>query len=217
MVCYNFFIKLINMIKKTLTLFTLLFAVFLIPLTATAVEDDGSTCEVDGKPVACADFMKEVANNAKCELNGQSVDCAAFFNEVPTAVKAGFLGFVGIWILFILAISIFYIVVQWKVYTKAGKKGWAVLIPIYNMVVGLQIVNRPWWWIFLMFIPIVNIVIAIICINDLAKAFGKGTGFTLGLIFLWFVFLPIIAFGNLTYTKPIRPEDGQVASPAATV
>jgi hypothetical protein len=52
-----------------------------------------------------------------------------------------------------------------------------------------------------MFIPFVNIIIAIIVFNDLAKSFGKGIGFTIGLLFLSFIFLPILAFGKSKYTK----------------
>ena len=61
----------------------------------------------------------------------------------------------------------------WKVFTKAGQPGWAILIPFYNTYVLLKIVGRPGWWLVLMFIPLVNIVIAIIVAIDLAKSFGK--------------------------------------------
>ena len=84
----------------------------------------------------------------------------------------------------------------WKIFVKAGKPGWAVLIPIYNAIVYLQMVNRPIWWIVLMLIPVVNVVVGIVLTNDLAKAFGKGVGWTLGLLFLPFVFAPILGFGS---------------------
>lgn len=90
---------------------------------------------------------------------------------------------------------------QWKVYTKAGKPGWAVLIPIYNIIVLLEIVRKPIWWIVLLLIPIVNFVILIIINVNLAKVFGKGTGFALGLIFLPFIFIPILGFGNAQYQQ----------------
>jgi hypothetical protein len=66
----------------------------------------------------------------------------------------------------------------------------------------LQIAGRPVWWIILFLIPIVNIVIAIMVTNDLSKAFGHGVGFTLGLIFLAEIFLPILAFGGSKYVGP---------------
>ena len=95
-----------------------------------------------------------------------------------------------------VAITILVWVSFWKIFVKAGKPGWAGIIPIYNLVVFLQIVNRPIWWIDLMFIPVVNIVNWIVLTNDLAKAFGKGVGWTLGLIFIPFVFFPILGFGS---------------------
>jgi hypothetical protein len=84
----------------------------------------------------------------------------------------------------------------WKTFTKAGKPGWACLVPIYNMVVLLQIAGRPVWWLLLMFIPIVGLVVSFIVMIDIAKAFGKGVGFGLGLAFLGMVFFPILGFGS---------------------
>jgi len=90
----------------------------------------------------------------------------------------------------------------WVVFTKAGKPGWAILIPIYNMIVYLQIVGKPWWWLLLMLIPFVNLVFAIWVVNLLSKSFGHGVGFTLGLLFLSFIFIPILAFGESKYLGP---------------
>jgi hypothetical protein len=105
-------------------------------------------------------------------------------------------------VLIFLAITVFYIICMWKIYTKAGQPGWAILIPIYNILVLLQIVNKPWWWLLLMLIPIVNFVILIIVFHRLSAAFGHGVGFTLGLIFLGFIFIPILGLGSSQYTKP---------------
>jgi hypothetical protein len=99
------------------------------------------------------------------------------------------------------AIGIFLIVCQWKVYAKAGKPGWASLIPIYNIVVLLEIVRKPIWWLVLMLIPVVNVVIAILIMIELAKVFGKDGGFTVGLILLPIVFYPILAFGDAQYIE----------------
>ena len=95
-----------------------------------------------------------------------------------------------------LAISILLLASWWKIFTKAGKPGWAAIIPIYNLVVLLEVVNRPIWWIILLFIPVVNVVVGIILANDLARAFGKGVGWTIGLIFLGFIFFPLLGFGS---------------------
>ncbi len=113
-----------------------------------------------------------------------------------------------------LALAIFVIVCEWIIYVKAGKPGWAVLIPIYNFIVLLQIVGKPWWWLLLMLIPIVNIVLAIIIMHRLSLSFGQGVGFTLGLIFLSVIFVAILAFGSAKYLGPGGPAM-QAATPAA--
>ncbi len=99
-----------------------------------------------------------------------------------------------------LAVVIFLVAAMWKVYVKAGKPGWAVLVPFYNIYVLLEIVGRPGWWLVLMLIPIVNIIIAIITTVDLAKRFSKGAGFAAGLIFLPFICYPMLGFGDSKYT-----------------
>jgi hypothetical protein len=98
-----------------------------------------------------------------------------------------------------LAIVVLMIVSMWKVFTKAGKPGWAILIPIYNIIVLLEIVGKPWWWLLLMLIPVVNIVFAIWTINLLSKSFGKDVGFTIGIILLGFIFIPILGLGSAQY------------------
>ncbi len=105
-------------------------------------------------------------------------------------------GFTGI---IQLAIIILVIAGYWKVFVKAGKPGWACLIPFYNIFILLEIVSKPWWWLLLMFIPVVNIIIAVIVSLELAKVFGKGTGFGIGIFFLAFIFVPILAFTDASY------------------
>jgi hypothetical protein len=91
---------------------------------------------------------------------------------------------------------------MWAIFTKAGKPGWAALIPIYNLIVLLEIVGKPWWWLLLMVIPLVNVVFAVWTYNLLSKSFGKSEGFTVGLILLSIIFLPILAFGDAQYQGP---------------
>ncbi|MBN1673408.1 MAG: signal peptidase I [Kiritimatiellae bacterium] len=98
-----------------------------------------------------------------------------------------------------LILAVFYIVCFWKVFTKAGKPGWASIIPIYNAVVLCQIAGKPGWWFILLCIPVVNFVIAILVMLGLAENFGKSAGFGVGLIFLGFIFYPILAFGSAEY------------------
>lgn len=116
------------------------------------------------------------------------------------AVLGGML--VGYLITF-LVIYVLSVIAMWKIFTKAGKPGWASLIPIYNIVVMYQIVGLNPLLIILLFIPFINgiaaIVLSIIQYIRLSKAFGKGAGFTFGLIFLSPIFLLILGFGNDKY------------------
>ena len=98
-----------------------------------------------------------------------------------------------------LAVIIVMFAGLWQVFTKAGKPGWACLIPIYNIVVLLQIVEKPIWWIILMFIPLVNLVIAFLLQMAMAEKFGKGIGVAVGLFFLPFIFYPWLGFGDASY------------------
>ena len=101
-----------------------------------------------------------------------------------------------------LAILLVTIIGCWKAYNKAGKPGWACIIPIYNVIVWLQICGRPLWWFILLLIPIFNIIIFIIICIDFAKSFGKGAGFGIGIFLLGFIFIPMIGFGSATYIGP---------------
>jgi len=118
--------------------------------------------------------------------------------------SSGSMGIVPL--LFMLLITIAIIAGVWKVFVKAGKPGWASLIPIYNVVVILQIVGRPIWWLVLLFIPFVNFVVAIIISIDMAKSFGKGTGFGIGLALLGVIFYPMLGFGDARYQGPSAPQ-----------
>ena len=108
----------------------------------------------------------------------------------------------GFAIVIYIAIIVLMIASQWVIYQKAKKPGWACIVPIYNVIVLLEIVGKPWWWLLLMLIPFVNIVLGIWVINLLAKSFGKTEGFTVGLILLSIVFYPILAFGDAKYKGP---------------
>jgi len=94
------------------------------------------------------------------------------------------------------------IVSKWIIYKKAGKEGWESIIPIYSSYVLLKIAGKPGWWLFLFLIPLVNVIFYIMTIHALSKSFGKNEGFTIGLILLGFIFYPMLAFGNATYTDP---------------
>lgn len=108
----------------------------------------------------------------------------------------------AIGLLVALAILVFLIASVWRVFTKAGKAGWLVLIPLVNLYVLMKIAGRPGWWLILFLIPLVNLIISILVSLDLAKSFGKGAGFGLGLAFLGPIFYPILGFGSARYNGP---------------
>ena len=101
-----------------------------------------------------------------------------------------------------LVICLVVIIGLWKVFTKAGHPGWAAIIPIFNCYILCKIAGRPGWWVLLMLIPLVNFVVWIIVSLDVARNFGKGAGFGIGIAFLSFIFLPILGFGDAKYQGP---------------
>ena len=109
----------------------------------------------------------------------------------------------------VLGLTALFVVVifaaMWRVFTKAGEPGWAAIIPIYNIIVMLRIAGMPLWWLLVMLIPLVNIIPGFMMPVKIAERFGKGMGFALGLIFLPFIFYPILGFGDARYT----PQDLQ--------
>jgi Family of unknown function (DUF5684) len=94
----------------------------------------------------------------------------------------------------------------WKVFEKAGKPGWAAIIPIYNYIVLCEIVGKPVWWFLLFFVPCINFVFIIWVYNLLAKSFGKSEGFTVGLFLLNPIFVMILGFGDAVYLGPSAKE-----------
>jgi len=131
------------------------------------------------------------------------------------AAAAGLLGafavFGTLFLIICLALMVVMVIAMWKVFTKAGQPGWAAIVPIYNLIVMLQIIGRPLWWVFLCLIPLVNLVVGIIVVIDLARSFGKDVGFAIGLLLLGFIFYPILGFGSARYLGPAA------ASPAPAI
>ena len=95
-----------------------------------------------------------------------------------------------------MALGILKIVSLWKIFKKAGKPGWASIVPIYNIYIMCEIAEKEWWYILLLCVPFVNIYAIIVLYNGMAKKFGKGGGFVVGMILLPVVFFPMLAFGK---------------------
>ncbi len=142
-----------------------------------------------------------------------------YYNAEPVAggsSGAGILAGGILWIIYLAAIAIL-VVSMWKLFVKAGQPGWASIIPVYNTYIMIKMVNKPDWWIVLMFIPFVNFVLSIILGLELAKVFGKGTGFGLVLAFLPIIGYPMLAFDKSTQYMGGSPaaSNAPMASPPA--
>jgi uncharacterized membrane protein YhaH (DUF805 family) len=109
-----------------------------------------------------------------------------------------------------LLFAVLFIAGVWKMFAKAGQPGWAAIIPIYNLYVLTQVAGKAWWWLLLCFIPIVGCIAYIILCLGVANNFGKGAGFAVGLIFLGFIFFPILGFGDAVY-GPAAPAPAPAA------
>ena len=98
-----------------------------------------------------------------------------------------------------LIVGILILVCMWKIFVKAGYEGWKSLIPGYNLYCLFEMTFGNGWLFFLCFVPCVGFIAFLVMYYKLALAFGKGAGFAAGLIFLSFIFIPILAFGNAEY------------------
>ena len=103
------------------------------------------------------------------------------------------------YVLVLLLVAAMMIVAMWRIFAKAGEAGWKAIVPFYNTYILYKITWGNGLYFLLLFIPCANVVIQIITSVKLAKVFGKGLGFTLGLIFLGPIFQLILAFDSSEY------------------
>lgn len=102
--------------------------------------------------------------------------------------------------LILLATILIPFVMMWMIFAKAGQPGWAGIVPIYNgWILVTKITGNSALWFVLAFVPIIQFFAALKIHYDLALSFGKGMGFFLGMIFLPFIFYPLLAFGGAQY------------------
>jgi hypothetical protein len=114
----------------------------------------------------------------------------------------------GVILIPLLIVYVITAIGMWKTFEKAGKPGWAAIIPVYNYIVVLEIVGKPIWWIFLILFPCTSIIFSIWTLNLLSKSFGQSEGFTVGLVLLPYIFIPILGFGSYRYLGPSAAEAG---------
>ena len=79
------------------------------------------------------------------------------------------------WLLFFLILQVIHFAGTWKLYSKAGRKAWEALVPVYNAVVLMKIINRPWWWVILLFIPVINVIMLPIIWVETIRSFGRNS------------------------------------------
>ena len=124
-----------------------------------------------------------------------------------TMAASGVLAFApGPWELIIIvyfALVVFMIAAMWTLFAKAGQPGWAVLVPIYNWYIMCKMIGKSGWWVVFLCIPFVNflagLIFSIMWCGQVSKDFGRGGGTAVGLFFLPFIFVPILAFGSAQY------------------
>ena len=138
-------------------------------------------------------------------MNGTTVDLSNLSTSDAFAA-GGFMGFLATYSIVLIVVGILTIIAQWKIFTKAGEAGWKCLIPIYNLVILFRIAGLSPWWVLgylAAIIPVVGVFIAagisIYLMISLGKAFGKSTGFIVGLVFLNTIFTLILGFGSSEY------------------
>ena len=118
---------------------------------------------------------------------------------------AGVAAGLGLVALFVTMVPVLVVLAGlWKIFTKAGQPGWAAIIPIYNVYILLKIVGRPTLWLVGFLIPIVNFVVTILVTIDLAKAYGKGLIYAIGMLLIPFIFFPLLGFGSARYQGPVH-------------
>jgi hypothetical protein len=132
-----------------------------------------------------------------------------YFDPSMIASSATLGAMIGTYSVVLLAFYVLLVIAQWKIFTKAGEAGWKSLIPIYNLVIMYKIVGLSPWLLLIYLtavIPVVGyiaiLILSIVSMVKLGKAFGKGTGFIVGLIFLTPIFQMILGFGSSTYEGP---------------
>lgn len=125
-----------------------------------------------------------------------------YSSMMDPAAAGAMAGAMMIYYIILLAVSILSIIGMWKMFAKAGKPGWAAIVPFYNMYCLFEIGWGNGWMFLLMFVPCVGIVFQIILFFKLASAFGRGVGFGFGLLFLTPIFYMILGFGEADYIGP---------------
>lgn len=130
------------------------------------------------------------------------------YDGMDSGDSLGYFAIMGGMLFFYLIIYLFFSFCLYKIFQKAGREdAWAAFIPIYNTIVLIDIVKKPIWWFIMLLIPFVNIIFGIMISDRLSKFFGKDTLMTVLLVFLPFIGLPVLAFGDAVYDPNALPDE----------
>lgn len=150
-----------------------------------------------------SDFSVNEVSGDGMESYDTSMNYVSYDESTHVSVSEGGLGLgiLAFWLVFIVAM----IASGWKIFTKAKLPGWGILVPIYNVYLQFKLAGHPnWaWWLLL---PPVAAILLIVANFKIAKKFGKGTGFALGLWFLPIIFYPILAWGDAQYQEEVSED-----------
>lgn len=135
-----------------------------------------------------------------------------YYGDYDSASLGGFAALGGGFFLVGTILSILIIVSMWKIFKKAGKQGWESIVPIYNVIVMLEISGLPIWYLVLYIIPFANIYAMFKTYIELAKKFGKGTGFGVLTVFVPIVGFPVLAFSKCNYEGVTNSSNGNVSN-----
>lgn len=120
---------------------------------------------------------------------------------------------------FILIIQIIHYLGTWKLYQKAGRKAWEAAIPVYNAFVLMKIINRPWWWVILLFLPLVNVLMFPVVWVETLRSFGRKSAIdtilgvaTLGLYIFYINYFVDVKHIENRSLKPTNPVDDFINS-----
>ena len=109
---------------------------------------------------------------------------------------------------FALIFSLVNLIALWRIFEKANEPGWTILIPLYNAIVLLRIIGRPWWYIIFAVVPGAQIVLLVIAAFGLSRSFGQNILFAFGMLVLFPILLPVLGFGKAVYVGPMGPSYG---------
>src|SRR5690606_2590641 len=113
------------------------------------------------------------------------------------------------WFVFFLIIQVIHFLGTWRLYVKAGRKAWEAIIPVYNGIILMKIINRPWWWVILLFIPIINLIMIPVIWVETIRSFGRNSTadtwlvvLSLGLYIFYANYILDVAYINDRNLKP---------------